>query len=178
LMPVGDDRGVTSLALLVSFPFWGGGTELHGSLKLLSSLSSINVAAGQRASKRLSNCAPGWFNSVMRGLTFPFWGDLARRSDLCPWCHFTGEEAMATSALLTGFSLGWDERVAMAMVGGCWGECLVEMIAMSRPKKNNGLVRIILMARPLAGLRSGFPIMGVPVHPRGGGGIGGVCCSL
>jgi hypothetical protein len=85
---------------------------------------------------------------------------------------------MATSALPTGFSLGWDERVAMAMVGECRGECLAEMIAMSRLKKNNGLIRIISTVRPLTGLRSGFPIVGVPVHPRGGGVISSVCCSL
>jgi hypothetical protein len=85
---------------------------------------------------------------------------------------------MATSALLTGFSLGWDERVAMVMVGECFGECLAEMIAMSRLKKNSGLVHIILTAQPLTGLHSGFPIVGVPLHPRGGGGVSGVCCSL
>jgi hypothetical protein len=49
---------------------------------------------------------------------------------------------------------------------------------MSRLKKNNGLIRIISTVRPLTGLRSGFPIVGVPVHPRGGGGISSVCCSL
>jgi hypothetical protein len=44
---------------------------------------------------------------------------------------------MVTGALLAGISLGWDERVAMAMVGGCRGAGLAEMIAMRRLTKNN-----------------------------------------
>jgi hypothetical protein len=85
---------------------------------------------------------------------------------------------MVTSALLDGISLGWDERIALAMVGGCRGVGLAEMIAMRRLTKNNELVRIITTARPLAGLRSSFPIVGEPVLPRGDAGVGcGVCCS-
>jgi hypothetical protein len=85
---------------------------------------------------------------------------------------------MVTSALLAGVSLGWDEHVAMAMVGGCWGAGLAEMIAMRRLIKINELVRIITTARLLAGLRSGFPIMGGAVLLRGDAGVGcGVCCS-
>ncbi len=85
-MPVGDDRGVTSLALSESLALLEGGTKLHGSLKLSSrGLLFVDIAAGHRASMTLLYWAPGRFNSAMRGLTFPLWGDLARRSDLHPW---------------------------------------------------------------------------------------------
>ncbi len=89
-----------------------------------------------------------------------------------------GEGAIVTSALLAGISLGWDERIAMAMVGGCWGAGLAEMIAMRRLTKNNELVHIITTAWPLAGLCNSFPIVGEPVLPRGDARVGcGVCCS-
>jgi hypothetical protein len=86
LTPVGERRGVISLASSGSVPFPGGGTRSHGLFSLsLGSISFVNFAAGRRASKTLLNRAPGWFNSAMGGLTFPLQGDLERRSDLCPW---------------------------------------------------------------------------------------------
>jgi hypothetical protein len=85
---------------------------------------------------------------------------------------------MVTNALLAGVSLGWDEHVAMAMVVGCRGEGLAEMIEMRRLTKNNELVRIITTAQPLLGLHSNFPIVGEPVLPHGDAWVGcGVCCS-
>ncbi len=85
---------------------------------------------------------------------------------------------MVTSALLAGVSLGWDERNAMAMVGGCQGAGLAEMIAMKRLTKNNELVHNITTARPLAGLHSSFPIVRELVLLCGDAWVGcGVCCS-
>jgi hypothetical protein len=80
---------------------------------------------------------------------------------------------MATSTLLA-----IKERVAMAMVGEYQRVRLTLKIAKSRLKKNNMLFRILPMARSLACLRCGFPIIGAPVRPCRGGEVVGVCCSL
>ncbi len=66
--PVGERRGVILLALSGSVPIPGGGTRTHGLFSLsLGSISFVKFAAGRRASMTLSNRAPGWFNSAMRG---------------------------------------------------------------------------------------------------------------
>ena len=85
---------------------------------------------------------------------------------------------MAASALLIGFSLVCDERIVMAMVGEHRWMGLSLMIGRSRLENKDELIHPNRAAWPLACLRRGFPIVGVPVHPRGGNGVVGVCCSL
>ncbi len=85
---------------------------------------------------------------------------------------------MATSALQIGFHLGCDEPVVMAMVGEYRRVGVTLMIERSRLVKNSKLICLDQAAWLLACARHSFPIMGVPVHPRGGGGVVSVGCSL
>ncbi len=85
---------------------------------------------------------------------------------------------MAVSALLIGLSLVCDEHVVMAMVGEHRWMGLSLMIGRSRLENKDELIHPDRAAWPLACLRRGFPIVGVPVHPLWGNGVVGVCCSL
>jgi hypothetical protein len=155
LMPVGERRGVILVSLSGSVPFPGGGTRSHGSFSLsLGSILFVNFAAGRRASMKLSNRAPGWFNSAMRGLTFLLRGDLERWSDLRPWQGSTEEGAMAASALPIGFSLVFEEHIAMAMVEEYRRVGLTLTVVRSQLKKNNKLVLILPTAQLLARARA------------------------
>ncbi len=85
---------------------------------------------------------------------------------------------MAMSALQIGFPLGCDECVVMAMVGEYQRVGVMLTIERSRLVKNSKLICLDWAAWPLACVRRGFPIVGVPMHPRGGGGVVSVGCSL
>ena len=85
---------------------------------------------------------------------------------------------MATSALQIGFPLGCDECIVMAMVGEYRRVGVMLMIERSRLVKNSKLICLDRAAWPLACVRRGFPIVGVPVHPHGGGRVVSVGCSL
>jgi hypothetical protein len=85
---------------------------------------------------------------------------------------------MAASALPIGFSLVFEEHVAMAMVKEYQRVGLTLTVVRSQLKKNNKLVLILPTAQSLACLPRGSPILKAPGCPREGGGVGAFCWSL
>ncbi len=111
----------------------------------------------------------------MRELKLTVQGDLKSRSDLRSFSVV----AVVVMALLVGLSLMVMARVVMPMVVEVLsvGLTLMEEQRSAMTMMKNNIICNTPTAGPLAYLRRGIPIMGVPVHPRRGGGVIFFCCS-
>ncbi len=129
---------------------------------------------GWRASRTLSNWVTGRLISASRELTLTERGDLDSRLDL----RSLSVVVVAVMVLLVGLSLAVVARIVIPMaVEGL----RVGLILIEEPRSammNNAIFCIALTVRLLACLRRGIPIVGEPVHPRGGDGVVFFCCSL
>jgi hypothetical protein len=129
---------------------------------------------GWRASRTLSNQVTGRLIYVSRELMLIERGDLDSRSDL----HSFGGAAVAVTVLLVGLSLAVAAHVVIPMVVEGMGVGLILIEERRSVMMNNAIFCNAPMARLLACLRHCIPIVGEPVHPRGGDGVVFFCCSL
>ncbi len=158
--PVGEVTWVIWLFLSV------GGSRSQGLSRVLSLLLPLPVD-GCKALRMLSKREVGRLISARRELTLSEQGNLGRRVDHCA--------CFGVFVVLVGFSLEIVAHVIIPMVEYDQNGWTCSKQASRRVMRNSE-------SNPpswlLASLRHGHPILGVPEHPRGAGGVVVCFCSL
>jgi hypothetical protein len=158
--PVGEVTWVIWLFLSV------GGSRLHRSSRV-SSLSLPLPVDGRKASRMLSKREVGRLISGRRELTLSERGNLGGRMD----CH----TCFGVIVVLVGFSLENVARVVIPMVEYDQNGLTCSEQASRRVMRNSESIPPSWL---FASLQHGCPILGVPEHPRGAGGVVVCCCSF
>jgi hypothetical protein len=166
LTPIGDVWGVIWLFFSVS------GARLHGASRPSSCRLSC-IVVGCSTSRILSNWVVGRLISVMRELTLTEQGDLESCLDLRSF----GVAAVVVVVLLVGFSLGFEERVVMPMVGDSQSEGLTPMGERRSAMMLIEIISITSLVWSLMCLCHSVFIMRVSTHPRRGVEVVVVCYS-
>jgi hypothetical protein len=155
--PVGEVTWVLWLFLSV------GGSRLHRLSRVLSLLLPLPVG-GHNALWTLSKREVGRLISVRRELTLSERGNLGGHVDCCA--------CFGVIVVLVGFSLETVVRIVIPMVGYDQNGLTCSEQASRRVMRNSESIPPLWL---LASLRHSCPILGVPEHPRGAGGVV-ICC--
>ncbi len=158
--PVGEVTWVVWLFLSV------GGSRSHGLSRVLS-LSLPLPVGGRKASRTLSKREVGRLISARRELTLSEWGDLGGRVDCCA--------CFGVIVVLVSFSLEIVAHVIISMVEYDQNGLTCSEQASRRVMRNSESIPLSWL---LTSLQHGHPILGVPEHPRGAGGVIVCFCSF